>query len=171
MLLGIQSGYYKGTNYDSIQSGNNIAIEFSSKISKNFSLTAHVNYGWNRYFESELSNNPAGFLESNGTNSDLFIIQAGILAGYSLHLSRNLDLTGYLGLSAYTEIITCPWEYAPMVIGTREYSFTDLAFPIKLNLTYTLFEKFQIGIAGGFYYMPYTGILGLHTGPQFGYLF
>lgn len=171
MKIGILSGFYKGTNYDSIQSGNNIAIEFSGKLSKRFSLTAHVNYGWNRYFESERSNHPEAFLYSDGTNADLFNIHVGILAGYTITLTENMHITGYAGLSSYTERLTYWWDFGEMIIGHREYSFTSIAFPVKISIGYLLSKNIELAIAAGFYLEPAYPIVGLHAGPQINFLF
>jgi hypothetical protein len=169
--FGVQSGFYKGTNYDSIQSGNNIAIEFSGKLSKRFSLTTHVNYGWNRYFESERSNHPEAFLYSDGTNADLFNIHVGIIAGYTINLTENMHITGYSGLSTYTERLTYWWDFGEMIIGHREYSFTTIAFPVKISIGYLLSKNIELGIAAGFYLEPAYPIVGLHAGPKINFLF
>jgi len=48
----------------------------------------------------------------------------------------------------------------------RESIWTDLVFPVRLELDYKFSQPFQLGLIGGFYIHPDYPILGYFAGPR-----
>ena len=52
----------------------------------------------------------------------------------------------------------------------REAVWTDLVFPVRLEVDYYLPSNFKIGIIGGFFVHPDFPILAYHVGPRLSYV-
>ncbi len=172
--VAVEGGYYRAINYDKITPGWNIGLDLEYMINGQFSVINFYNFGKNRYFEGEKSNNPSFGMKADSTNADISTIHAGFMVGYTVPLSRTITFSAALGISVYNERL----EYPVLVDGglqlESEYKKDARilpAIPVKVGFQYIAAKWLDVGIAGGLSYCPGQPIIGLHFGPELTFKF
>ncbi len=172
--IGILIGnYYSDFNQKHLKHLRNLSFDISYFLTEHLVLTTHVNYGKSRYFDDISSNAPEFNIQYDNTNAELEDICVGLMLGYKLSFTNWMSLTGSAGIGSYTGIQKFYWNYGgeyPDPIQ-RQYSMTDIAFPVKLSLGFTPIKSIEIAFASGLYLEPDYPIVGFHYGIQLSCLF
>jgi hypothetical protein len=181
--ISVQSGYFNaGEEYPEIKPGWNAGIDASYFLSNHLFLTAHFNYGKNKYYNKELSVystlNPHS---SDGTNSNVIINNVGLLIGYNFPVTTWMNVSGQVGISQWIEVIDdyilLDHDYLPDIpqggIIQVDKGYISAAFPVKFSIGFTPLKYLEIGLSGGFYVEPDydPSFVGFYLGPQLSVLF
>ena len=152
----------------------------------NFDFTYHLNErhkigtsflsGEHLYYDNVRSNNAVplttpGYEDNTNATADYRIFS--ILYKYALLNKKKLSITGATGLGIMTQILEYPYtEVSPtgvVIVSFRHSSWTDLVFPVRLDIDYRISKRFQVGLIGGFFIHPDYPVLGYHAGPRLSY--
>lgn len=181
--ISVHSGFFQAGDYQNIQPGNNYGIDVSYYLSNRFFLTAHFNYGSNKYYEdSGLTTKSDQSLEyQDATNATKVMNNVGLLAGYYLPVTQWGNLTGQIGFAQIIEIAKAfpvkTYQPDPNIDDRvwHDFTFFSATFPVKFSAGITPFKQLNIGFAKnieigyafGFYMSPDLGLFtGIYHGPQ-----
>jgi hypothetical protein len=193
--VSLQGGFLKGGDIYNNESkaagiegdwGWNAGVDISYFITKNFFVSAHINEGEFYYLANYMDRLSHTYYRDEGKVTGIMDIQnIGLLAGYCLYVSPNVNLTGQIGFAQFLQNYQYPIvEYFPderHVDGIVEryssdnFLFWSASFPVKFSVGVTPFKNMKIGFAKnieigyafGWYIEPDFGFAtGIYHGPQ-----
>jgi hypothetical protein len=104
-----------------------------------------------------------------GTNAKATYNTFSVLYKYKIINQSKFSVTPGVGAGMMTHSKDYPYtQGASMTFQTSSWS--DLVFPITLDINYKITKNWQLGLTGGFLIHPDYPILGLHTGPKLTYI-
>lgn len=163
LTVSLHGGIFNSPYYAEANSGRFMKLSFDYNLSKKGILFSSYLNGHHRYFEDKLSNTSGG-MRSDGTNAKAVYQVYSI--GYKYRISSISFLTIVPGAGA--GIMTHSRDF-PFAIGNsssyKTSTWSDIVFPVTIDVNFKLFSNFQLGISGGFLIHPDYPVLGLHAGP------
>jgi len=132
-----------------------------------------VNYlaGGHRYFDNVLSNTPASdyLVNPGATNAEATYNTFSILYKYKLINHSKISVAPGVGAGIMTHSRRYPHKQATSLVFHTS-SWSDLVFPVTLDISYKAHPHWQLGLIGGFLVHPEYPLLALHAGPKISYV-
>jgi len=167
LTLTFSAGALNSPYYDNARSETFYGFDFNYYLTNRTILATSYFAGKHRYYESDLSNTNY-LLSDDGTNAEAMYNVFSLQVKYKVASTERFSVIPGVGVGLMTHTREYPYR-----IGTSESfqtsSWTDLAFPVSLELNYKLSKRWTAGIMGGLLIEPDFPILALHAGPQLAY--
>lgn len=164
LVVSIAAGQLTSPYYSKNIMGSFFSVDFDYHLAKRHILTANYTDGKHNYYDKYLQADPNGF-RSDGTNARASYRTFSILYKYQFITSKLISGNIGAGAGIMTQIQRIITGYP-----AGEAASSDLVFPVRLELDYTISNSFRLGLIGGFYIAPDYPILAYHFGPRIGYL-
>ena len=144
------------------------SVDFDYHLAERQVLSANFNAGGHDYYDNVLSNT-AVLLYENSINAKAAYRTFSILYKYKFINKKSFSAALGTGVGIMTQIKEFPYKEGSSYYF-RQSSWTDLVFPVRLELDYKLSKHFQLGLLSGFFIHPDFPILGYHAGPRLSYV-
>lgn len=170
LTISLSGGLLNSPYYENANAKGFYGFDFDYHFAKKHLLSVNYFSGKHTYYDDVLSNNPTGSSSPDGTNADAEYLTFSVLYKYKILDNTLLSLVPGVGAG----IMTHTREYPYQEVNTaypRISSWSDLVFPISLELNFKLSNQWQAGLTGGFLIHPDYPILALHAGPKLSYIF
>jgi hypothetical protein len=171
LAISLSTGIMNSPYYDNSHSRVFAGVTFDYHISKRQLLSVNYFAGSHDYFDNTLSNTPASWYLVNpkGTNARAFYNTFSVSYKYKILNHSNFSIVPGVGVGFMTHTREYPYtEGTSLTFKTSSWS--DLVFPITLDINYKITKNCQLGLTGGFLIHPDYPILGLHIGPKLTYI-
>jgi hypothetical protein len=171
LAISVSAGYFNSPYYNNAHSRGFYGINFDYHISKRQVLSANYLAGGHDYFDNTLSNTPASdyIVNPKGTNAKATYNTFSISYKYIIINSAKINVVPGVGAGIMTHSREYPYtQGTSMTFHTSSWS--DLVFPVTLDINYKVLGNWQLGMTGGFLIHPDYPILGLHAGPKLTYV-
>lgn len=171
LAISVSGGVFNSPYYGNAHAGSFYGLGFNYHLRKRHVLSANYLMGKHTYFDDKMSNTPANiFLRlPDGTNADAEYNLFSVGYKYSVVSYKNFTVQPGVGAGILTKQRTYPYS-TPTSTTFYTSAWSDLVFPITLNVHYTVFKHWQLGLTSGFLIHPDYPILGLHLGPRIAYV-
>jgi hypothetical protein len=103
------------------------------------------------------------------TNAKAFYHTFSVVYKYKVINQPSFSVVPGIGAGILTHSQDYPYVQGSS-IQFRTSSWSDLVFPVSLDMAYKPFDKWQVGITAGFLIHPDYPVLGLHAGPRISYV-
>lgn len=172
LSVSLGAGRLNSPYYTNAKAGKFYSFDLSHGITKRQSLAAFFIVGDHLYYDNVLSNNAVplstpGYEKNRNATADYRIFS--VLYQYRFYDRNRISLAAGAGAGIMTHIREYPYTEGSTV-SFRQSSWTDLAFPVRLELDYQISSHFQLGLAGGLFIHPDYPVLGYHAGPRLSYI-
>jgi hypothetical protein len=171
LAISLSAGIMNSPYYNNSHSGMFYGLGFDFHISARHIVSANYIAGGHDYFDNTLSNTPASayIVNPKGTNAKATYNTFSVLYKYKIINQSKFSVVPGVGAGIMTHSKDYPYtQGASMTFQTSSWS--DLVFPITLDINYKITKNWQLGLTGGFLIHPDYPILGLHTGPKLTYI-
>jgi len=171
LAVSVTTGYLNSPYYNNAHSRGFYGIGFDYNIAIRHVLSANYFAGGHDYFDNTLSNTPASayIINPKGTNAKAFYNTFSVSYKYKIINQAKLSVVPGVGAGIMTHTRDYPYTQATsMTFQTSSWS--DLVFPVTLDINYKVHRHWQIGLTGGFIIHPDYPILALHAGPKLSYV-
>lgn len=167
LTLAFSTGLLTSLYYPNVKARSYYNIDFDYYLTKRHILSANFNAGKHNYFDHVLSNVNA--FPETPTNAEASYLTFSILYKYSFINTKKVAATIGAGAGIMTHIRE--YQYWELNRGdVRQSAWTNLVFPVRLDLDYRLSKRFRLGVIGGLFIHPdYPGI-SLCAGPRLSYI-
>ena len=167
LVVSMAAGWLTSPYYSNYKWGSFFAIDFDYHLAKRHILSANYNDGEHRYFDN-LTNDPS-YKRSDGTNAIGGYHTFSVLYKY-MFLDKK-TIAGSIGSGAGVMTHSRQYPYSTSSGTTdREAVWTDLVFPVRLELDVKIARSVKLGLIGGFYIAPDYPTLAYYVGPRLGYV-
>jgi hypothetical protein len=143
-------------------------LDFSYHLNNRHILAANYNAGKHNYYDNSLSNTAIPLYEKT-TNAEASYHTFSVLYIFNFINGKSFSAGAGTGAGIMTHIREYPFREANGSEGPRQSTWTDLVFPVRLNLDYKLSKRFHLGVIGGLFIHPDYPVLGYHAGPRISY--
>lgn len=144
------------------------SVDFDYYLTTRQILSANFNAGKHDYYDNVLSNTAFPLYE-NGTNAKAAYKTFSILYKYKFLNKKAFSADFGTGAGIMTHARQYPYKEGGSFYF-KESIWTDLVFPVRLELDYKFSQHFQLGLIGGFYIHPDYPILCYYAGPRLSYV-
>jgi len=158
----LNSPYYKNARSEEFY-----GFDFNYYLSDRTILATSYFAGKHRYFDSELSNTNYGYSD-DGTNAEARYNVFSLLVKYKVASTERFSVIPGVGVGIMTHTRNFPYRENNSE-SFHTSSWSDLAFPVSMELNYRLSKRWTAGLMGGFLIEPDFPIVALHAGPQLTY--
>lgn len=165
LTVSLGAGLFTSPYYKNSDASGFYSADFDYHFKKRHVLSANYNAGEHNYQDNVRSNIPAG---PNLINSKADYRTFSVLYKYKFLNKKKLAAYGGAGAGIMTQILEYPYSDGPSSYY-KQSSWTDLVFPVRLELIYHLTKKVGFGILGGFFVHPDFPVLGYHSGLKLSY--
>ena len=169
LLVSLSTGKLTSPYYQINKAGPFYEVDFDYYLTKRHILSANFNTGKHDYYDNFLFSTPISFYE-NITNAQASYQTFSILYKFKFINSKAFSASIGTGAGIMTHGTTNQYKGNNSADILRESFWTDLVFPVKLDLSYKLSRRFRLGVTGGFYIQPDYPVLGYHAGPTISYV-
>jgi len=160
LTISFGAGLFTSPYYKNSDASGFYAVDFDYNINSRHVIAANFNAGGHNYQDNVRSNVPAG---ENLINSKAVYRTFSVLYKYQFIEWKSLSIYGGTGAGMMTQILEFPYNETNSQ-NYRHVSWSDLVFPVRLDINYHLSKRTSIGILGGFFIHPDFPILGYHSG-------
>lgn len=173
LSLSFSAGFFNSPYYKRAHTGGFYKFGAGYHLSKNHALSFEFLGGRHTYYDDILSDKNAA--ESmigihNNTNSFTLYTVFSISYKYKVINKNKFSLVPGVGAGIMTHSQKYPSSMYNGGITMVTTSFSDLVFPVSLDINYEILKNFQIGVTSGFLIHPDFPVLGLHIGPKISYV-
>ena len=168
LVISLAVGGLNSPYYEHARAGNFYALDFDYHLSKKSILSAGYLAGNHKYYDDVLSNDPTYGLY-DGTNSEARYNTFGVVFKYKILDYADFSLVPGAGLGIMTHTRNFPYTEGTSS-SLRTSSWSDLVFPVTLDLNFALSHRWLLGLRGGFLIHPDYPILALHAGPRLSFV-
>lgn len=171
LAVSVSAGYLNSPYYNNAHSRGFYGVGFDYYIAKRHVLSANYLAGGHDYFDNTLSNTPASayIVNPKGTNAQATYNTFSV--SYKYKIINNTKLSVVPGAGAGIMTLTRDYPYTQgTTMAFQTSSWSDLVFPVTLDINYKVLRHWQLGLTGGFLIHPDYPILALHAGPKLSYV-
>lgn len=159
----LSSPYYPNAKARGFQN-----VDFDYHLTGRQILSANFNDGSHDYYDNVLSNTAFPLYEK-GTNAHAYYRTFSILYKYKVLNKKVFSAAVGTGLGTMTHTRRYPYSQGNSYYFMQS-SWTDLVFPVRLELDYKISNHFKLGLISGFFIQPDYPVLGYHAGPRLTYV-
>ena len=168
LTLSVATGKLTSPYYQKDKAGNFYSIDFDYYLTSRQIISANFIAGGHGYYDDVLSNNP-GFMYGDGTNGSANSRIFSFLYKYKIVNTKIFSLAFGTGAGLMTQTRLYPYVERTSYYH-RQSTWSDLVFPLRLELDYKVSKSFRLGFMGGFFIHPDYPILAYHAGPRITYV-
>jgi hypothetical protein len=169
LTLSFVGGKLASPFYKANRSGRFFGVDFDYSLARRHTLSVNYTDGVHRYYDNVHTAGPAVMVNADGTNAEATYHTFSVLYKYSV--LRTPSFSGSVGTGA--GLMTHSLRY-PFSTGTSAYYqqtvWTELVFPVRLEVDYHLSKSLKAGVIGGFFIQPDFPVLAYHVGPRLSYI-
>ncbi len=171
LAVSVSAGYFNSPYYNNAHSRGFYGAGFEYHIARRQVLSANYLAGGHDYFDNTLSNTPASafIINPKGTNAKATYNIFSISYKYKIIDNTKFSVVPGVGAGMMTHTRDYPYTQ-PTSMTFHTSSFSDLVFPVTLDINYKMHSHWQLGLTGGFFIDPDYPILALHAGPKLSYV-
>jgi hypothetical protein len=140
-------------------------IDFDYHLTSRHIIAANYLAGQHYYYDDILSNDPISIGYPNGTNSIAEYRTTSVMYKYKIIDNSRFGIVPGTGAGVLTHTRVYPYKEERKSYN-RISSWSDLVFPVSLDINYKISSRLQFGLKGGFLFHPDYPILALHAGPK-----
>lgn len=169
LTISLSAGRLNSPYYKEAKARNFAGFDFDYHLTKRHLLSVNYFAGNHHYYDDVRSNNPIGVIYSDGGNAHAGYKTFSILYKYKVINNSVLSFVPGVGAGLMTHSL----EYPHKIINSGysiTSSYSDLVFPVSLDVNFKLSGHWQAGLTGGFLIHPDYPILALHAGPKLSYV-
>jgi len=144
-------------------------IDFDYHLTSRHIIAANYLAGKHHYYDNVLSNDPTGSGYWDGTNSEAQYRTFSLLYKYKIIDNTLFSIVPGVGAGIMTHTREYPYKEINASYN-RISSWSDLVFPVNLDIDYKASSRWQFGLTGGFLIHPDYPILALHAGPKLSFV-
>jgi hypothetical protein len=173
LTISLATGFLNSPYYTNAKTRQFYNVDFTYHLNERHKIASSFLSGEHLYYDNEKSNNAVplttpGYEENTNATADYRVFS--ILYKYAFLNKKKISITLAAGAGIMTQVVVYPYtEVTPtgvVIVDFRQSSWTDLVFPVRLDIDYRLSKRFQIGLIGGFFIQPDYPVLGYHAGPR-----
>lgn len=169
LTLSLSAGLLNSPYYEKANARGFYGFNFDYHLAKRHLLSVNYFAGNHTYYDDVLSNDPTSVIHSDGTNADAEYRTFSVLYKYKIVDNTLMSFVPGVGAGIMTH--TREYPYREINSGyPRTSSWSDLVFPISVDVNFKLSKQWQGGLTGGFLIHPDYPILALHAGPRLSYV-
>ena len=169
LAVSFSTGILNSPYYYKAYAGSFFGFGFDYHISKRHILSASYLAGKHDYYDNILSNTTNFIILPKGTNAKARYNTFAIAYKYKILINEKFNFTPGVGAGIMTHSRNYPYmQGTSLVFNTSSWS--DLVFPVTLDINYKILKRWQLGVTGGFLIHPDYPILALHVGPKLSYV-
>jgi hypothetical protein len=171
LAVSISTGYLNSPYYNNAHSRGFYGAGFDYHLSGRQVLSANYLAGAHDYFDNTLSNTPASvfIINPKRTNAKATYNTFSVSYKYKIINTTRLSVAPGLGAGIMTHSNEYPYTQGTSMIFQTS-SWSDLVFPVTLDINFKAFRQWQLGLTSGFLIHPDFPILALHAGPKLSYI-
>jgi len=170
LTISLSGGLLNSPYYEKANAGGFYGFDFDYYLANRHILSVNYFAGKHTYYDDVLSNDPTRISGADGTNSDAEYRTFSVLYKFKVANNNLLSIVPGLGVGIMTHTREYPYtELNKSYLASSSWS--DLVFPVSLDLNFKLSKNWQAGLTGGFLIHPDYPILALHAGPKLSYVF
>lgn len=170
LVISFTGGILNSPYFDKAKPAGYYGFDMEYFVAPRQILAASYFGGKHYYYDDELSNSPMVNLHADETNSRADYRVFSVLYKYKVLNASRLGIAIGAGLGLMTLVRRYPY-HAENWSSMLQAAFTDPAFPVEVDVAYSLAQHWLIGLAGGFLIEPDYPVLALHAGLRFSYVF
>ena len=171
LAISLSAGYLNSPYYNNAHARGFYGFGFDYHISKRHLLSVNYVAGGHDYFDNTLSNTPASdyIINPKGTNAKATYNTFSVSYKYKLVNQNRFNVVPGVGAGIMTHTRDYPYTLGTSMIF-RTSSWSDLVFPVTLDINFKILRRWQLGLTGGFLIHPDYPILALQGGPKLSYV-
>jgi hypothetical protein len=168
LTLSVAGGKLFSPYYQNNTSGRFFGFDFDYTLAKRHVLSVNYTDGEHRYYDKVHASGSATTINADRTNAEATYHTFSVLYKYKFLSTPTVsgDIGAGAGLMAHSQ------RY-PFSTGISVYYqqsvWTDLVFPVRLEVEYRLSKRVNAGVIGGFFIQPDFPVLAYHVGPRISY--
>jgi hypothetical protein len=168
LAVSLSGGLFNSPYYKNAKAKGFYSFDFDYHLAKRHILSANYLAGKHTYYDDVLSNDP-GTYNVDATNADAEYRTFSVLYKYKVVDNSIISLTPGIGVGIMTHTRKYPYSEV-----NKSYpqisSWSDIVFPVSLDLNFKLSSQWQAGLSSGFLIHPDYPVLALHIGPKLSYV-
>lgn len=165
LTVSFSSGIFTSPYYYDAKGKEYYSVDFDYHLTSRHILSANFNVGKHWYNDNISSILPA---TENTWNTHASYLTFSILYKYKFVNTENISANIGAGAGIMTHIRNYQWD-SNYEDGSQSV-WTDLVFPVRLDLDYKVSKVLRLGVIGGFFIHPDYPVLGYHLGPRLSYV-
>lgn len=169
LAISLSGGLLNSPYYEKADAKGFYGFDFDYNLAKRHILSVNYVAGKHNYYDDVLSNDPTSVSRPNGTNSDAEYRTFSVLYKYKVVNNSLISLVPGVGAGILTHTRQYPYKEINKSYPALS-SWSDLVFPVSLDLNVTLSKNWQAGLTSGFLIHPDYPILALRAGPKLTYI-
>lgn len=169
LTISLSTGLLNSPYYKNAKPRHFVGFDFDYHLTKRHMLSVNYFAGNHHYYEDLRSNDPTGMIYSDGSNAHAGYKTFSIEYKYKVINNNVLSLVPGVGAGIMTHSLEYPYKTINSGFNVTS-SYSDLVFPISLDVNFKLSQHWQTGLTGGFLIHPDYPILALHAGPKLSYV-
>ncbi len=169
LAVSFSAGILNSPYYYKAYAGGFYGFGFDYHISKRHILSANYLAGRHDYYDNILSNTTYYIVYPKGTNAEATYNTFSVSYKYKILNQTKFSIVPGVGAGIMTHSRDYPYTQGTSTIFNTS-SWSDLVFPVTLDINYKILKRWQLGLTGGFLIHPDYPILALHAGPKLSYV-
>lgn len=171
MSVSFGVGIFNSPYYTNAYKREFYSLEFDYHLQSRHILSASFLKGSHRYYDSIHPNNAIplntpGYEDNANTEADYFTFS--VLYKYKL-IDKRISLSLGAGAGIMTQVIVFPYTEGN-IVDMRQSSWTNLVFPLRIDIDYLIAQHFKAGLMSGTYVHPDYPFLGNYAGLRLSYI-
>jgi hypothetical protein len=168
LAISLTGGFLNSPYYEKAKANGFYTIGFDYYISQRHVLSVNYLSGSHEYFDN-IQSNTSGTISANGTNATAVYETFSVSYKYKILSQSKISILPSVGAGIMTHTKRFPYSIGNSTL-IQTSSWSDLVFPIDLDIDFEISKHWQLGITGGFQIHPDFPILALHVGPRLSYV-
>ena len=169
LSVSFSAGFLNSPYYEKASGRGFYKFDFDYYLSSRHLLSVNYLGGEHTYYDNSLSNNPDGAHRADGTNSEARYRVFSISYKYKILSNNLLNIISGIGIGTMTHEREYPYKGAA-IPDFKISSFSDIAFPVTLDVNFKIDKHWQAGLTSGFFIEPDYPTLAYHVGPKLSYI-
>ena len=171
LAISLSTGFFNSPYYNNAHKKAFYGFSADYHLSKKHVLSVNYLAGKHDYLDDILTNTPSTqYLRlPKGTNAEATYSTFSVMYKFKIVNEARFSIVPGAGAGILTHSQTYPYS-TPTSMSFNTSTWSDLVFPVTLDVNYKLFTHWQIGLTSGFLIHPDFPILGLHLGPKLSYI-
>lgn len=167
LVVSFSTGWLSSMHYQTARARSYYSADFDYHVAKKHILSANFNAGKHDYYDKVLSNVPAS--PETPTNAEANYRTFSILYKYQFLNEKGISAQIGGGVGIMTHIQEYQYQ-EPNRGDVRQAAWTNLVFPLRVDLDYRLSRRFKLGAIGGLFIHPEESVLAYNIGPRLGFI-
>lgn len=169
LIISFSTGLLNSPYYKKATPRGFYGLGFDYYVTKKHIISANYFAGKHEYLDDVLSNTPTYISYPHGTNAQASYNTFSVSYKYKITVQSNFSILPTAGAGIMTHTRKYPYSIGNST-SFQTSSWSDLVFPVSLDVNYQFSQHWRFGVTGGFLIHPDYPILALHAGPTLSYI-